>query len=57
MHLKTASKLIPLCVPQGQKGVGCFSWLWDEEAHVVTEDGRVAVKEIWGKVHHNGELC
>lgn len=36
---------------------GALTRLADEEANVISEDGRVAVKEVTGQFHHDGQLC
>ena len=45
-----------LAVAQRQYGVGRLARLRDEEAHVVAEDGRVAVEEVAGQLDHDGQL-
>lgn len=45
-----------LAVAQRHQGVSCLARLWDEEAHVVPEDGRVAVEEVRRQLHHHGQL-
>ena len=42
--------------PQSHKSIGRLPGLGDEEAHVVTEDWSVAVQEVRGQVHHDGQL-
>lgn len=36
---------------------GYFTWLTDEEANVVSEDWGVAVQEVAGQLHHDGQFC
>lgn len=33
-----------------------LTWLANEEAHVVSEDGGVAIQEVAGQFHHDGQL-
>lgn len=45
-----------LAVAQGHQGVGRLTRLRDEEAHIVPEDRRVAVKKVGRQLHHHGQL-
>ena len=31
----------------------CLTWLTDEEADIVSEDGCAAVQEVTGQLHHH----
>lgn len=43
-------------VPQSHEGVGRLARLRDEDASVITEDGRLTIEEIGGKLDSNGDL-
>lgn len=45
-----------MILPESHESICSFSRLWNKEAHIISEDRCVAVKEVWGQINHYREF-